>query len=612
MKKIKSVNGVPNFEVDGKIVVPAAYMTYLTKNADYKSFSRSGFETYCISVAASEFPINEETGLAKGFTPQTWLEDGEYDFSSLDLDIRKLIADTDNRDVKIILRINLNMPGWWRRRFPRELTLYDDGTTRMQSISSMQWLEDGERYLSALKAHLDNSGFSKNVIAWQPAAMHTEEWIAPVRRSVTEDYSEPAQLAFLAYCKRKYGDVRALDSAWGVDYDSFESVRIPDKEARLVGGEYAKDYYEYKNDAYSEAAERFCAYIKKIFDGDIFVGCFGGYVGQLTREYGHCSFSKLLKSENIDFFASPFAYTDGRANAVDWFYHSAIESTRLAGKLWFIEADVRTNRTKLLSECAPWLFDEPVDYYGAPVWRGPDELNSQWNILRSFSKVFISRNAFWWFDMWGGWYDDKKIADLIEKTYALYEKESGVQVESKSRIAVLLDEKSSFNVSDETYWYGVYGQIVSLGFSGAPYDLLLLQALKVQTLEKYDAVILLAPSPTSENVVFVESLRERGKTVLVSGDEKGVFSGKEKAYTEGELQEEIRNSGAFVYSADNIVYANEKYLSVTARRDGVLTVDMPFDCVLVDCISGRRLKTTERQVSIDARENQTFLWEISR
>lgn len=109
MKKVKVVNGVPYFEVDGETVVPAAYMTYLTENADYKAFSRSGFKLYCITVAASEFPINEETGLKKGFSQPTWIDDGVYDFSSLNEDIRKLIADSGNNDVKIILRINLNL-----------------------------------------------------------------------------------------------------------------------------------------------------------------------------------------------------------------------------------------------------------------------------------------------------------------------------------------------------------------------------------------------------------------------------------------------------------------------------------------------------------------------
>ncbi len=612
MKKVKVVNGVPYFEVDGETVVPAAYMTYLTENADYKAFSRSGFKLYCITVAASEFPINEETGLKKGFSQPTWIDDGVYDFSSLNEDIRKLIADSGNNDVKIILRINLNMPSWWRKRYPNELTLYDDGTTRMQSISSLRWRIDAGEYLKALKMHLDDSGYAKNVIAWQPAAMHTEEWIAPIRRSVTEDYSEPAQNAFKAYCTQKYGLIDALNSAWNSSYNSFDCVRIPNKAEREYNGEYVRDYFRFKNDAYAEAAEYFCAYVKRLFDGDIFVGCFGGYVGQLTKYHGHCSFSKLLRSKNIDFFASPFAYTDGRRNAVDWFYHSPIESTRLAGKLWFIEADVRTSSTKLLSESAPWLFDEPITYYDAPVWKGPDKQNSLRNILRSFSKVFISRNAFWWFDMWGGWFVDSDFAVLIEKTRALYEKEVATNIPSASEIAVILDEEYAYYASDDTCWESVYCQIVTLGFLGAPYDLLLRQNLKTDSLEKYKAVIFLAPSPTNENAALIDGLRTGGKTVMVSGDEFKKFSGEEKAYTELQLQSAISESCAFIYSAGNIVYANGKYLSITARCDGTLTVNMPFDCELVDCISGKTLKTEEKRVVLCAEENQTFLWEILR
>lgn len=612
MKRIKILNGVPHFEADGELITPAAYMTYLTKNADFKSFSKCGFGLYSLTTMLGEFAANEETGIKGGFSSPTWIGENEYDFSSLDDDIRSLLEQTGNAEAKIVLRINLNMPAWWRKRYPSELTLYDDGETRMQSICSLRWRTDAGEYLKALKTHLGERGYTKNVIAWQPAAMQTEEWIAPVRSSATEDYSEPSQAAFRRYCMQKYGAIDALNGAWKTTYASFDEVRIPKKTEREGNGEYAVDYYRFRNEAYAEAADWFCGFVKRLFDGDLFVGCFGGYVGQLMKTHGHCAFSKLLQSKNIDFFASPFAYTEQRGKSVDWIYHSPIESTRLAGKLWFLEADVRTSRTKLLPECAPWLFDEPIAYYEAPVFRGPDKENSLRNMLRSFAKVFVSRNAFWWFDMWGGWYADSDYADLIQKTYALYQKEIGTEILSVSEIAVVLDEEASYYCADATFWEGVYGQLVSLGYAGAPYDLFLLQGLKKDDLQKYKAVVFLAPVLKDENVALVEALRADGKSVLVSGDEKKRFAGTEKAYTEGEMCELLKKSGVWLYCAGNIVYANGKYLSVTARRKGTLTVKMPFDCELIDCIGGERYVTSEGTISIDADDNQTYLWEISR
>lgn len=613
MKRINIINGIPYFEVDGEIVVPAAYMTYFTENADYKAFSRAGFTLYSIGVRFSEFAGNEETGLNGGFTPQTWISEDEYDFSSLDSDIAKLIEETGNKNAKIILRINLNMPGWWREKYPEELTLFDNGQTLMQSISSKRWREDGGRYLCALKRHIEAAGYVQNVIAWQPAAMHTEEWFAPIDVAATEDFSVPAQNEFREFCRKKYGTIQALNAAWNTTYKLFEDIYVPTKIEREENGERAKDYFRYKNDAYAETADYFCGYIKKLFDGDIFVGCFGGYIGQLTKKHGHCSFSKLLQSKNIDFFASPFAYTQFRGKSVDWIYHSAIESCRRAGKLWFIEADVRTHRTKLLSECAPWLFDRRIAYYEEnPVWKGPDKQNSLWNILRSFSKVFISRNAFWWFDMWGGWYKNKEYAALIKKTYELYAKETGKKIESASEVAVILDETCSYYVTENTYWKAVYDQIVSLGYLGSPYDLLLLQGLKEEDVKRYKVAIFLAPAPLNENETLINSLRASGKTVLVSGDETGRYGGVAGRYGEEEMQEYLTSGGVHIYCAGNIVYANEKYLSVTARKDGTLLVKMPHDCEFADCITQEKYRTVDRAIALEAESNQTFLFEIIR
>lgn len=613
MKKVTMINGVPALEIDGEYIVPAAYMTYLNERADYARFSRMGFGLYSVGMRLSEFAGNEETGLTGGFTPQTWTGENEYDFSSLDGDIEQLLRETGDRNAKIILRINLNMPGWWRKKFPEELTLFDNGQRLMQSISSKRWREDAAVYLSVLKKHLEERGYDRNVIAWQPAAMHTEEWFAPFDVTAAEDFSLPAQNAFQSFCRKKYGSVQTLNEAWNTSFSSFAEVAIPDANTRKIKCGHAFDYFTYKNEAYADTAEWFCRYIKDLFDRDIFVGCFGGYIGQLPKNYGHCAFSKLLHSENIDFFASPFAYTELRGKSVDWMYHSAIETTRLAGKLWFIEADVRTDRTRLLTECAPWLFDHKISYYEEnPVWLGPDKQNSLWNLLRSFSKMFISRNAFWWFDMWGGWYADEAYEKLLQRTYELYVKEAFSAISSASEVAVVLDETASMYVQDDTFYKAVYEQLISLGYLGAPYELLLLQDLKITDLSRYKTVLFLAPAPTDKNRNLMESLCRIGKTVLTTGDENGAFGGVTGAYAEEELLKKVSESGTHIFSAGNIVYANGKYISVTARKDGKVLLTMPYDCVLQDCINGERRSTKDKQIILNAKANQTYLFEIKQ
>ena len=107
-------------------------------------------------------------------------------------------------------------------------------------------------------------------------------------------------------------------------------------------------------------------------------------------------------------------------------------------------------------------------------------------------------------------------------------------------------------------------------------------------------------------------MRASGKTVLVSGDETGRYGGVAGRYGEEEMQEYLTSGGVHIYCAGNIVYANEKYISVTARKDGTLLVKMPHDCEFADCITQEKYRTVDRAIALEAESNQTFLFEIIR
>lgn len=617
MKAIKIINGIPYFEVDGEIIPPTAYMTYLTHNAEYGAFYKAGFRLFCLCVQASSYPGNEKSGLSGGFTPETWKEENRFDFSALDGNVLQLLEQTGDKNVKIILRINLNMPRWWREKYPEELTLFENGAKSMQSIFSERWRGDACRFLDALKLHIEESGYRDNVIAWQPSAMHTEEWIAPSSEGAIGDTSAAAKKAFILFLQKKYVRTDALNKAWGCRYSAFNEIDVPTAEefAEIDGqiGQKARDYFVCMNDAYAETADCFCSYIKRIFHGDIFAGCFSGYIAQLDRSKGHCSFSKLVNSKNVDFFASPFAYTGARANSVDWIYHAPMETAKKAGKLWFIEADVRTHNTQSLSKCAPQLFPHRIAYYeDHPVWFGPDKKNSYRNMLRSFAKVFISRNAFWWFDMWGGWYNDQEYMELIGKTRAIYEKELFEKIESVCEIAVALDERSSYFISDTYFYQSVYDKIVSLGYMGAPYDLLLSNHSRLCDFARYKVVIFTAPVMTEEFKRLADALKQDGKTVIITSNDKTYAETFETTLDDSKISEIASAAGVHIYSAGNIVYANEKYVCVTARKDGRLSVSMPYHCTLVDCITQEEYRTVDGAIDLEAESNQTFLFEIFR
>ena len=115
----------------------------------------------------------------------------------------------------------------------------------------------------------------------------------------------------------------------------------------------------------------------------------------------------------MDFFASPFCYTESRAGHVDWPFQATLESAHLHGKPWFVEADVRTFLSRPIRQAMPHANPEVNSAYDAPVWHGPNTLEaSLGDMLRAFARILTHGGALWWFDMWGGWYDHDALRRL--------------------------------------------------------------------------------------------------------------------------------------------------------------------------------------------------------
>jgi hypothetical protein len=167
---------------------------------------------------------------------------------------------------------------------------------------------------------------------------------------------------------------------------------------------------------------RLCMEGKRITDGKKLMGVFYGNISICTTELSHNSMNLLLQCDEIDFFASPFCYTDNRGPAHDWPFQATLESAHLHGKPWFVEADVRTFLSRPISQCMPYANPEVNKAYDGPVWLGPDTVEgSLGDMLKAFSRILTHNAALWWFDMWGGWYDHEALMDFHRWAYPFYE-----------------------------------------------------------------------------------------------------------------------------------------------------------------------------------------------
>ncbi len=580
-------------EANGERIVPAAYMSYLEDAADYVGFQRAGYNLFCACVYMGDCPINEFSGI-RPFGDHIWKSRDNYDFSPLYNSVQKIVGD-GTRKAYIMLRVNLNTPQWWRKENPDELTENSDGGTYMQSVFSEKWKVDAKTFLTKLCDYVRTFAYSENIIAIQVAGMQTEEWLAMCTGTGALDYSLPARKAFAKWLQEKYNRV-------------FDEVPMPDRDVVAVYDRapfaderkqrYFEDYMRFYGEGFARAIREFAAHVKEGYDGDLLVGTFYGYVGQTPCDRGHHAVSKLLHDRNIDFFASPFAYADSRQTAKDWYYHGPMDSASAAGKIWFLEADVRTHKTKYLADTNPELMsgERTVQYHRAPVFKGPEtEKESLWVMLRSFAKVLCSKNAFWWFDMWGGWYDTPAMMELVKRALAAYRVAMNEKIDGVSRLAVVLDERAYERGSNEYFTRTTSAQLEEIGYLGAPYDLYLATDMTDSQKAAYDGILYIADTKN----------QRKGNTLVLKN---GARIERESAFTAEDLGRCLQSVGVPIYSAGNIVYANAKFVAITAKVGGRVALKLPFACKIKAFTDGKEYQGKEFIFEMES--NQTELFEM--
>jgi hypothetical protein len=199
-----------------------------------------------------------------------------------------------------------------------------------------------------------------------------------------------------------------------------------------------------------------------------------------------------------------------------------------------------------------------------------------------YSRALINGHAAWWFDMWGGWYEDedymKFMSDAMNITKDAFERPS----ESVAELAVFVDEDSLAKTADNAITAAVVGGARrSIGLIGTPKDYYLASDFE-SVKDKYKAYITLVPSVTDKSERIKEYAKESGKGIYeITPENSGVSS--------NELREFCKSFGIFIYSEkDAVTYANESYLFIHTGADGEQEIRLPEECELVDVFSGKQ------------------------
>lgn len=516
--EVKLYKGTPTLFINGKPDPALVYMTYNPNKKYFSQFGKEGIHIYSFSATPTES--------AYGFCKKAcWIEPDRFDYSEFDERVEMLIK--ADPDAYFFPRLYLSSPRWWDEKYPDQLVNYDSGNReikplfhyppdkRVPSWASKKWRIDTRKALGKFIEYAEDK-YGDRIIGYHIASGTTEEWMMwGANENLWADYSKPAEEFFKKFLKRKYKTVENLKRAWKDKKVDFNNVSLPAKEERERTSmgffrdsdkeQKVIDFYFFLSELTADTICYFSKVVKEKTNFKKLVGTFYGYIFQLAGKHhlqnaGHLSIKKVLNCKYIDFLCSPTSYYFRKIKNGYSHFMSVTDSVKLNGKLWFDENDIRTYIAK--GKIGLWGKGKNVE----------DTLKLE---RREFANVICNGCGQWWFDMGGGWFDDRKLLKEIRKMKKIGDETLKYGRSNIDEIAVVVDDKSFCytEVGSEFTHYLIMEQLPEIGRIGAPVGFYLLDDLgKISDHKFY--IFLNCFAPDKKNIRDIEKIKKNGNVLL--------------------------------------------------------------------------------------------------
>ena len=548
LSEIKNINGLPTLTVDGAPLPEMAYITYIPDNNRYADFAEAGVKLYSVNLNFSEMPINENAPVLvfqKGI-----FEKEEPDFSIVQKNFDEILRACP--DAYIFPRVNVNLSRAWELSHPEELCKYGRSGRTRASFASDLWAEEVKKHLVELIDYIENSNYAAHVIGYQLAGGNTDEWFP------FDDYGfygKRAKEKFLEYC---------------------EDNRCKKTE---------ESYYKFASETIADRIIEFAEAVKKATGNRKIVGAFYGYtIGCPHRTQCHLALGRLLRSDAVDFLCSPLTYFHGRQAGLDTYPMIPVGSLKQHDKLYFSENDIRTHLSRPVS---------PHPNYSKKIWTGQKKSISLEQIKINFCRALIYGNSMWWFDMWGGWYDDPDFMSAFRRM-------SEICADGTDKpmcdVAVFTDENCYFGLPSHKNI--IWNTCNQLGLTGTMNNIFLASDFD-EVYNEYKVCIFVQPVETELLTRCINKARLSGKAVKVVTEDDADLTAEE-------FRKFMSDAGMSICVPQNtVVYTGEKYIAFHAHKNGVYDLTLDGRKTFTDLFTGE-------EISFPREIKNTVCWLFSR
>lgn len=599
--------------------IPAAKAWQDCSQRGIKNFGNVGINIVCVDTS-----IHED-----------WSEDGVYEPRALYRDMEAVLR--ANPNAKIITRLHLNPPYWWLHKYPEERMgyrkkteedgkisyiepeitdsgAYGDRTIARKhlpfelrvSIASEQWIKDVCGVLDQLCKKVKASPLGDALIGIQVAYGHCGEWHAYEHSG----YGEPMRKLYVKLAKEKYGTIENLRRYYGAEAD-FDNLKLPepdeydkafseDENFVLPPEKYARliDFSRTYSYASAEAISRFCKTVKESWGEGILAGAFYTYFFYTGRaENAHHETEKIFSDKNIDFLASPCAYTDNKISGNMNMIRYVAESCRINGKLMLCEMDQGYRS---------------VNYTAGNLYVCENEEEYASIVKRNIMENIMLGNGAWYYDHRvvpssiyekEEYWNNAERLDNISKLQRVCEALEKKEYRKSTDVLVVVDAESKYYTW--TSFGSSFSFINAVGRSGVGFDRIFLKDLKKTDISRYRCVLFVDCSYVSvEDYDFIKNqVLIEGRTVILIGrfakvvgdfandaqlliDEKSkscrIVATEEFVTDPGFYKELFTEAGAHIYTdGDEVVIADNDLVMVHTRERSEVNIHLHSGDILV-------------------------------
>jgi hypothetical protein len=492
--QIRRHNGAPALFIDGKPHSALAYMSFNLQEKYLRDFAGAGIDLFSFSVSPDYDYLR--------FSTDGWQTPDFCSYADFDTRMQMILRACPRAN--IFPRLYLCSPPWWDKEHPEELMrgvggVYDPvpdfgflpkdvneadlGLAKMTvpSFSSKAWKDFSGNALRKFLRYAEEK-YGDSIIGYLICSGGTQEWYYwGAFEDIFPDLSAPQQEAFRGWLESNGiahpGDnpIPSLEVRKGAEYGIF---RDPSSDA----GHLAAEYWKFHAWAIENTMGMFCSAAREIIGPDKVLGVFYGYFMDLQRQEncwhnsGHLAFRRMSIDPNINFVTSPTSYKDRKRGGFSIF-NSLTESLAHHNKLWWDENDILTPSAAV---CKGDMFYMPKS-----------ALESRHIQLREFANVLCHGCSMWWFDMFAGWFDDRKTMTDISVMASVAKRALSADRSDSAELAVVLDDESICytECSNRLTVPLVTNQLMELGHTGIPFAMIHVE--DIAEIKQYKAYIFL-------------------------------------------------------------------------------------------------------------------------